>query len=205
MAEFITSGNIDRYRIRPGQVRFLNRLYERPLLPLDVPELTAAKRQLFRGTKIVIAGLSRRLEAAWDQRGLALGVQVFAASGWRVDPFYLLALLNSKLLSFLFATRFAAKRLAGGYLAINKGQLTRLPVRAVAASARSDARRRQRLSELAAAWSRTSTGHEAAGLPGESEADQLVYQLYRLNDAEIDRVEELVPPGRRRLSGAARL
>ena len=48
--------------------------------------------------------MSRRLEAAWDDRGLALGVQVFAASEFQVDPFYLLALLNSKLLSYLFRT-----------------------------------------------------------------------------------------------------
>ena len=72
--------------------------------------------------------MSRRLEAAWDDRGLALGVQVFAASEIQVDPFYLLALLNSKLLSYLFATRFAAKRLSGGYFAINKGQLAKLPI-----------------------------------------------------------------------------
>src|SRR5207253_3534865 len=97
-------------------------------LPLIIPELTTAKRRLFAAPKIVIAGMSRRLEAAWDGRGLALGVQVFAASEWKLDPFYLLALLNSKLLSYLFATRYAAKRLSGGYLAINKGQLARLQI-----------------------------------------------------------------------------
>ena len=48
-------------------------------------------------------------------------MQVFAASDFQVDPQYLLALLNSKLLTYLFRTRFAAKRLAGGYVAINKG------------------------------------------------------------------------------------
>src|SRR5207249_1051647 len=99
--DFITSGNIDRYAIRLGNVRYLNRQYSRPCLPLIIPELTTAKRRLFAAPKIVIAGMSRRLEAAWDGRGLALGVQVFAASEWKLDPFYLLALLNSKLLSYL--------------------------------------------------------------------------------------------------------
>jgi SAM-dependent methyltransferase len=178
-ANFITSGNIDRYAIRLGNVRYLNRDYARPKLPLDIPELTSAKRRLFAEPKIVVAGMSRRLEAAWDERGLALGVQVFAASQFKADPFYLLALLNSKLLSHLFATRFDAKRLGGGYLAINKGQLAQLPIRTIAAAERQDCRRQIQLLELAV----------EPGPSQEAEIDQLVYQLYRLTDAEIARVE----------------
>jgi len=178
-ADFITSGNIDRYSIRLGNVRYLNRRYARPQLPLNVSELTPAKRRLFASPKIVIAGMSRRLEAARDNRRLALGVQVFAASECQVDPLYLLALLNSKLLSYLFATRFAAKRLSGGYLAINKGQLARLPIAIPDSSDRRARRRANQLSELARFW--------RAGLDGE--IDRLVYEQYRVTDAEIDRIE----------------
>jgi len=184
LADFITSGNIDRYAIRVGSVRYLNHNYERPRLPLDIAELTPAKRRLFRSKKIVVAGMSRRLEAAWDERGLALGVQVFAAADIRVDPFYLLALLNSKLLSYLFATRYAAKRLGGGYLAINKGQLAPPPIRAVRPFDAPNRQPRQlpfvdRLVELA-----KTTGRSA-----DIEIDELVYGLYRLSEAEIGDVE----------------
>jgi SAM-dependent methyltransferase len=178
-ADFITSGNIDRYTIRLGSVRYLKRDYLRPRLPLEIPELTAAKRRLFAASKIVIAGMSRRLEAAWDGRGLALGVQVFAASQFRVDPHYLLALLNSKLLAYLFATRFAAKRLGGGYLAINKGQLAQLPVCVASRADQKERRMQDRLSQLAANW------RPAA----DAEIDSIVYRLYRLSTAEISRVE----------------
>jgi SAM-dependent methyltransferase len=178
-ADFITSGNIDRYAIRVGDVRYLNQDYVRPRLPLDIPELTPAKRHLFASPKVVIAGMSRRLEAAWDERGLALGVQVFAASDCNFDPFYLLALLNSKLLSYVFATRYAAKRLSGGYLAINKGQLARLPIALPHASDRRARQRAKRLSELARVW--------RVDLDGE--IDRHVYELYQLTDAEIDRIE----------------
>jgi SAM-dependent methyltransferase len=184
-ADFITSGNIDRYAIRLGDVRFLNRTYCRPQLQLHVPELTAAKRKLFESPKIVIAGMSRRLEAAWDSAGLALGVQVFAVSDCQVDPFYLLALLNSKLLSYLFATRFAAKRLSGGYLAINKGQLAKLPI--VVGTLRVPSLRR--LSVLA----RRLTG-QAGRLSYEDEIDRLVYRLYGLSAKEIRRVETHFAP-----------
>jgi len=178
-ADFITSGNIDRYDIRLGNVRYLSRDYLRPRLPLEIPELTPAKRRLFQGPKIVIAGMTRRLEAAWDQSGLALGVQVFAASRLQLDASYLLALLNSKLLSFLFAKRFAAKRLGGGYLAVNKGQLAKLPIRILELQNRQDQRRHDRLRNLAAKWEPSS----------EAEIDPLVYQLYRLTDQEISLVE----------------
>jgi tRNA1(Val) A37 N6-methylase TrmN6 len=171
-ADFITSGNIDRYAITPGNVRFLGRTYEQPMLPLDSPALTARQRQLFASPKIVVAGLSQRLEAAWDNRGLALGVQVFALSEWHVDPQYLLALLNSKLLSYLFRTRFAAKRLAGGYMAINKGQLAKLPI---------------------AIPNRPLTPSGA-----DVQIDRRVYQLYRLTKTEIATVESHFANLRRR-------
>ena len=177
-SDFITSGNIDRYAIRIGNVRYLSRDYIRPRLPLNIPELTAAKRRLFTEPKIVIAGMSRRLEAAWDDQRLALGVQVFAASQFKVDPLFLLALLNSKLLSFLFATRFAAKRLGGGYLAINKAQLARLPI--AVPQDRAARQTQLRLGKLAAHW-----------MPAlDRQIDRLVYQLYRLSTAEIARVED---------------
>src|SRR5262249_16914866 len=51
-ADFITSGNIDRYAVRLGNVRYLNQDYDRPRLLLDIPELTPAKRRLFTSPKI---------------------------------------------------------------------------------------------------------------------------------------------------------
>jgi adenine-specific DNA-methyltransferase len=179
-ADFITSGNIDRYAITPGNVRFLGRFHKRPVLPLDSPALTDRQRRLFASQKIVVAGLSQRLEAAWDEHGLALGVQVFALSEFQVDPRYLLALLNSQLLSYLFRTRFAAKRLAGGYMAINKGQLAQLPIALPHG-------------EIGSLW-RKQTRHEGKSFAKDSRLfeahiDRLVFRLYQLTKAEIAAVE----------------
>lgn len=129
--DFIVSGNIDRYVIRAGNVRFMGRRFQRPYLPSPDPILSQAKRQLFATAKIVVAGLTRRIEAAWDSGGLALGVQVYAVLPRFDDAHYLLALLNSKLLTYLFRIRFPAKRLSGGYHSMNKGQLGRLPIRRI--------------------------------------------------------------------------
>jgi hypothetical protein len=183
--QFITTRNIERYLIRQRPMRYLGRQLSHPWLSGECSELTAAKRELIRRPKIVVAGMSRRLEAALDMGGKALGVQVFAIYDARVDLHYLLGLLNSKLWSYLFATRFAGKRLGGGYLAVNKGQLARLPVRVVQHGEREDLVRQRRIGELA----------RLAG-PGclavDAEIDRLVFELYRVGADEVRRVESQV-------------
>lgn len=192
---FITSGNIDRYSIVVGDVRFMQRKFTDPLLPHDCPLLTPAKQRLFAGPKLVIAGMSRRLEAAYSVNSLALGVQVFAAAELQLDPFYLLTVLNSRLLSQLFRTRFAAKRLAGGYLSVNKGQLAQLPI---VDPRELDRRQRdlcERIGSLGRRLSQQDSDPEA-----DAEVDRLVEQLYELNAQELsdlDRDEGRMSPASR--------
>jgi hypothetical protein len=196
---FVVSGNIDRYVCRTGPVRFLNRRFDHAVLPRDCDAISAAKRRLFECEKIVVAGLTRRIEAARDPGGLALGVQVYAVVPHELPVSYLLALLNSKLLSYLLRRRFPAKRLGGGYLSINKGQLGRLPIRCIREGHAGDRHMLQQLSEraerLEAAQRRL---HTRGGIPqaenqalkrAEREVDECVYALYALSDPEIDRVE----------------
>ncbi len=127
--DFIVSGNIDPYRIRTGNVRFMRRHFHRPVLPNASDAQTSQKQKLYREPKIVLAGLAKRIEAAYDREGLALGVQVHAASECQLDPYYLVAILNSPLMTQLFCERFQATRLSGNYLSINKSQLAQLPIR----------------------------------------------------------------------------
>ncbi|MFV1968245.1 MAG: Eco57I restriction-modification methylase domain-containing protein [Pirellulaceae bacterium] len=199
--DFIVSGNIDRYQIRRGDVRYMKRVYRRPVLAADCDLLSSNKRQLFRGPKIVVAGMTRRLEAAWDAGGLSLGVQVYAAAQPQEDPWFVLGVLNSKLISHLFRLRFPAKHLAGGYLSINKGQLAQLPMRVIdKQSARETEYRRQivrrvrRMVTLRSHPTDVTMSREQSRRDREfdridHETDTLVYQLYALTTAEIERVE----------------
>jgi hypothetical protein len=177
---FITSGNINRYSVAPGNVRYMKRMYVDPVLPHDCSLLSPAKRRLFSGPKIVIAGMSRRLEAAHHAGNLALGVQVFAAADWQVEPYYLLALLNSRFMSHLFRTRFAAKRLSGGYLSVNKGQLVQLPIVDPGQLA---AREQRRVATIITLGKRLSLSGPDSSV--ENQIDRLVEQLYALNAQEI--------------------
>lgn len=187
-ADFIVSRNVKRYAITPGDVRFMRERYRRPRLRIDSAELSPLKRTLYAGKKIVVAGMSRRIEAAWDDVGRALGVQVYAADRLTCDPFYLLALLNSRLLTYLFQTRFAAKRLAGGYFSLNKAQLVQLPIPTIADEDQAGQRHRVRLVALAErlhGWPASVVERSAL----EAEIDRRVYDLYRLTPAEVARVE----------------
>lgn len=182
-ADFIVSGNIDRYSIKRGNVRFLKQLWRMPVLPLRDEDLSAEKIALYRGPKIVFSGMSKRLEAAYDDAGCALGVQVYAASDVQIDPYYLLGVLNSKLLSYLFRERFAAKCLAGNYLSLNKGQLAQLPIRTVAADEKQSAKWQRQIANLA----RQLTQKYSSALDGQ--LDEMVYQIYDLTTDERATVE----------------
>jgi adenine-specific DNA-methyltransferase len=179
--DFIVSGNIDRYAIHSGNVRFLNQTWQRPCLSLHSTAITAAKVRLYREPKIVLSGMSRRLEAAYDEQGCALGVQVYAAAEMNVEPFYLLGVLNSKLLSYLFRERFGAKCLAGGYLSVNKGQLAQLPI---AAGNREPGSLQMKVANLA------SQMHRLQSSLLDEQIDALVYELYAITAAERQMIEE---------------
>ncbi len=194
--EFIVTGNIDRYSIRPGDVRYMKHHYDQPVLPMASEELSAKKRRLFAQPKIVVAGMTRRLEAAFDSGNRALGVQVFAAADPQDDPRYLLGLLNSRLLSYLFGMRFQAKRLANGYLAVNKSQLAQLPIRIISGDSSAE---RSLHDTIVASVDEITSLHaqaDAARDPEQrrtiqlqieqcdAEIDRCVYDLYRVTDEE---------------------
>ena len=104
----------------------------------------------------------------------------------------------------MFRLRFQAKRLSGGFLAVNKGQLATLPIRIIAATDSVGRARHDEIIDLAERLStlhlRLSDTHSSATLrslprqlaAAEQRMDQLVYQLYDLTAAEIEVVERSV-------------
>jgi adenine-specific DNA-methyltransferase len=183
--EFIVSGNIDPYAIELGNVRFMGRQLKRPILPADDPILSTRKQQLYAAPKIVLAGMCRHLEAAFDSRGLALGVQVYALTDWQVDPHYLLGVLNSSVLTQLFRLRFAAKRLAGGYFSLSKKQLAQLPIRMFDRSDRMERRLHDRLVDLVRRRLKSADPLGAATLNLDAQIDDLVSRLYHVAPGEL--------------------
>ena len=120
---FTVSGNIDRYVFNNINVRYMKDKYSRAYIYLD-SNITESKQEMWKSPKIVIAGMTKQIEACYVDTPLAIGVGVYAIYEFAgYDPFYLLGVLNSKYTTEFLLTEFSDKHLAGGYLAINKSTI----------------------------------------------------------------------------------
>jgi hypothetical protein len=167
----------------------MKKSYKRPILKYNKKYITEGKWKLFTSPKIVIGGMTKCIEAAYDSVGYAIGVGVYALTNFSLDYKYLLAVLNSKLLTFVFRSMFEAKHLAGGYLAINKGQLISLPIRECSnCSIRSEIIKY--VDQISSTFKNKTLESEDKIKGLEHHIDQKVYELYGLTDKEIKLVEE---------------
>jgi len=114
---------------------------------------------------------------------------------------YILGLLNSKFLSFLYPYT-SNKLVASSFPRISVGDLRLLPIRAINFNDPADNARHDRMVSLVQAMLDLHKRLHAATLPQErellqrriaatdQEIDQLVYELYELTDEEIEIVEQ---------------
>lgn len=127
--KFIITGNIERYNIdERKKVRYQGKSLQKPILIFD-KQITEGKWRLFNSKKIVIRGMAKKLTAALDNIGYALGVSVYAITDLNVNPKIILCIINSKLIDFYYKEKFISKHLAGGYIGYNKGQLEQIPIK----------------------------------------------------------------------------
>ena len=103
--------------------------YSKAYLKIKSQKILADQKvNFFQSPKIVIAGMTKEIEAVYVKKPLALGVGIFGIyefSGY--DPYFLTGLLNSKFLSNYMVNKFKDKHLAGGYISITKGVIEKLP------------------------------------------------------------------------------
>ncbi|MFO0886279.1 MAG: N-6 DNA methylase [Pirellulales bacterium] len=185
----VVSGNLDRFHIRQGNVRYIKHDFLRPVVRLDHPGISPQKRILFTQPKILVAGLSKQLEVAYDQQGLAIGVQVFAMTLWKDDPFWLLALLNSRLITMWYREQFAGKQLSCGYVPINKGPLGEIPIPCLGLDAPEELRAMHQ--QLAAiGWKRHhEPPHSPKAALYDAQIDALVEKIYQVTPEESQHLQ----------------
>ena len=120
---FTVSGNIDRYVFNNTNVRYMKDKYSRAFIYLD-SNITESKQDMWKNPKIIIAGMTKKIEACYVDTPLAIGVGVYAIYDFAgYNPFYILGILNSKSTTDFLTAEFSDKHLAGGYLAINKSTI----------------------------------------------------------------------------------
>ena len=126
---FAVSGSVNRYELDTSSVRYMKDSYTSPWIELGSPVVAASKYRFWRSPKIVIAGMTKRVEAVYVATPLALGVGaygIYDLAGY--EPYAVTAVLNSTFMSTYLREACHDKHLAGGYLAINKSTIERLPM-----------------------------------------------------------------------------
>ncbi|MDX2099586.1 MAG: TaqI-like C-terminal specificity domain-containing protein, partial [Leptolyngbyaceae cyanobacterium bins.59] len=189
--KFINSGTIDRYQIRWGEkpCRYLGQVYQHPHLPQELLNSLSPKR-LHQATqpKLVLAGMTRALEGILDRDGTLLAGKSTTVITASLDLFYLLALLNSKLLSFVYQSLYGGDRLQGGYLRIGPPQIRTLPIVNPDLSISDERQGYQTLIALSQQRCQEQIAPEIAQ-ELEDQIDSWVYRLYGLSDREIAGIE----------------
>jgi predicted type IV restriction endonuclease len=159
----------------------------------------------FPGEKLLLPYMTTRLRASIDRRGDLFFVNISTGGyGLRADLqghsiLYLLGILNSRLMDYAIAQM--TNRFRGGYFAVNKQGIERLPFRRIDFT--SDAERQYHdgmvtlvesmlqlyevLSVAKTPAERTSLERQIAAT--DAEIDRLVYELYGLTEEEIRIVE----------------
>ena len=124
---FTVSGNIDRYSYNNRNVRYMKTRYENSYIVLD-KEISKGRITMWKNPKIIIAGMTKCVEATYVKDPLAIGVGTYAIYDFAgYDPYFILGVLNSQYTTDYMLNVFKDKHLAGGYLAINKSTIEELP------------------------------------------------------------------------------
>ena len=125
---FIVSGCIDPYSYDSSVVRYMKSVYNNPYV-IQGEGIADSKWEFWKKPKVVIAGMTKIIESVYIEEPMALGVGVYAIHDFGgYNPKCLSAVLNSTFMTDFIVTKFKEKHLAGGYLAINKNTLEKLPL-----------------------------------------------------------------------------
>jgi hypothetical protein len=195
--KLINSGTIDRYCPLWGQkcLRYLGHTYRHPTISAtQQAHLPQKRQQQACQPKIIVAGMSQVLECVVDVTGAFLAAKSTVIVLSSLNLYYLLALLNSKLISFYYRKLFGGDCFKGGYLRIGPQQLRLLPIFLADNSASSQPK--QQLVELVqcllalqqqSRWAKTVTYRQQLQQrihAIDQQIDQWVYKLYGLTEGE---------------------
>ncbi len=200
----INSGTIDRFSFLWGNktFRYIKRKMDKPVIPRQNEQaLPSRRREQARTPKIVIAGMTKRLECALDYEGHFLaGKSTTIVMSEICDLKYLVGLMNSKLVDYFYNATFGGNKLSGGYLRIGPPQVKTIPIRTIDFDDPADVALHDKMVALVDSmldWHRQLPDLEGEALrivnariaATDREIDELVYELYGLSEDEVRVVE----------------
>jgi hypothetical protein len=129
--KMVNSGTIDPYVFHwtSKALRYLGSSYTRAIIPAgEKGKLPKRRLEQAESPKVVLAGMTRNLEAAADLDGAFLAGKSTTVVISDHDPRLLVVLLNSSLVNWYYAATWGGNRLQGGYLRIGPPQVRRIPI-----------------------------------------------------------------------------
>ncbi len=185
---FAVSGSVDKYVCDTSRVPYMRKCFKYPHISVKVP-VAKTKIDFWTNEKIVIAGMTKVIEAYYTKTPLALGVGIYAIYDFcGINPLLILGVLNSSFMSWYARENFKDKHMSGGYLGLNKGNLEKLPMFELTKSNQPTADKITALVDKILQSKEKDPKANTQKL--EKEIDALVYQLYNLTDEEIKTIED---------------
>ena len=181
--KLINTGTIDPYVSLWGHkpTQYIKHRFLHPRVrEADILTVNARRLKQSNESKIIVAGMSNRMEAMCDVKGeFIAGKSTVVISVRGKVLFWLTGILNSKLISYCVRIAFNSLKMAGGYINVSPYVLQQIgmPDDEVEKKAEVSTRVSQILD-----MKKSSPKADTSAL--ESEIDDLVYDLYGLTDEE---------------------
>ncbi|MAG44692.1 hypothetical protein CL633_02280 [bacterium] len=130
--KFINTGTIDRYTSlwAHKKTQYIKASYNKPIATKkQLKNLLPKRCKDSKSCKVIVAGMTKKLECFLDEKGeYFAGKSTVIIQSNTLDLKFVLAVLNSKLLSFIYRNIFKSLSLQGGYLRIGVPQIKKLPL-----------------------------------------------------------------------------
>lgn len=185
--KFVNTGTIDPYKTLWGikQTKYIKGQYHHPILTKeDLDKINPTRTKQSNSSKIMIAGMSLRIEAYFDGNGkYCAGKSTTIILGETDSLKSLVGILNSKLVSYWFSKYFNSLSMAGGYFNIGNNEIGLVPIPEVDLPISS----LNKLVDKIVLIKENNPDADASKL--EEQIDELVYKLYDLTEEEIKIIE----------------
>ena len=182
----INTGTIDPYQSLWGvkSMQYIKGKYEYPrILFSDLNKINKKRVEQAQAEKIIVAGMSSRIEAVYDNGETLAGKSTTIILGKNLK--YVLGILNSSIVCFSINILYNSMKMAGGYLNIGTRELERIPIPSATKE------QQQPIVDLVdkiLAAKKANPQADTSDL--EKQVDQLVYKLYNLTPTEIKTIEK---------------
>ncbi len=152
---------------------------------VDLAQISQKRLQQARSCKIIVAGMSKFIEAIYDEGNTLAGKSTTIIIGESNKLKFLLAILNSNLASFFTRIAYNSLKMAGGFINIGSREMENIPLPLT-----TFARQQPIIDLVDTILLKKQQNPQADTLAEEKEIDRLVYALYNLTPEEIALIEK---------------